>query len=260
MSSPGKPRLVVVGCGIQAGRHMSRRAEAEIRRANQVFVLADPIATERIKSLNSATRSLADCYGESRDRRDTYREMEALILAAVEAGRDVCAVFYGHPGVFADVPHQVIEQARAAGVTATMEPGISAEACLYADLGIDPGRSGVQSFEATQFLICRRSLDPTALVLLWQVALTGNLAHVGFDTWPDRLALLVRKLQHWYAPETEVILYEAAQVPIEPFRAERLPLADLPRARYREYTTLVIPPARPLEVDERWLSALRELD
>lgn len=239
---------------------MSRRAAAEIRRADRVFVLADPIAIELIKSLNPDTRSLADCYGEARDRRETYRDMEAEILGAVWEGHRVCAVFYGHPGVFADVPHHVVERARADGVAAVMEPGISAEACLYADLGIDPGRSGVQSYEATQFLVCRHTPDPTALVLLWQVALTGNLAHVGFDARPDRLALLTRKLQNWYASDAAIILYEAAQLPIEPFRAERLTLAELPRARFREYTTLVIPPARPIESDERWLSALRDLD
>ena len=32
-------------------------------------------------------------------------------------------------------------------------PGISAEYCLVADLGIDPGATGMQSMEATQFMI-----------------------------------------------------------------------------------------------------------
>jgi hypothetical protein len=33
-----------------------------------------------------------------------------------------------------------------------MLPGISAEDCLFADLGIDPGIYGCQSYEATDFL------------------------------------------------------------------------------------------------------------
>jgi hypothetical protein len=35
------------------------------------------------------------------------------------------------------------------GFDAVMLPGISAEDCLFADLGIDPGMIGCQSFEAT---------------------------------------------------------------------------------------------------------------
>ncbi|NBB91820.1 MAG: hypothetical protein GVY32_01465 [Gammaproteobacteria bacterium] len=260
MNAPGDARLVVVGCGIQAARHLSRRSEAEIRRADSVFVLADPMGLEQIKTLNPRTESLDGLYGESRDRRETYRDMEARILSAVEAGQAVCAVFYGHPGVFADVPHDVIRRARQLGAVATMEPGISAEACLYADLGIDPGSRGVQSFEATRFLAYRHKLDPTALVLLWQVALTGNLAHLGFQPDPRRLALLVEKLLHDYPPDTPIILYEAAQLAIEEFRAESLTLACLPGARYKEWTTLVIPPVREAEPDEAWLSRLQALD
>ena len=39
----------------------------------------------------------------------------------------------------------------------------------------------------------------------------------------------------------EVVLYEAAQLPIDAPRMDRLALADLPSAHYEEYTTLVIP-------------------
>src|SRR3546814_14587936 len=77
----------------------------------------------------------------------TYREMVAAMLAEVRAGRRVCGAFYGHPGVFARVPHKAIAQARAEGFEAHMEAGVSAEDCLYADLGIDPGEVGCQHYE-----------------------------------------------------------------------------------------------------------------
>jgi len=169
-------------------------------------------------------------------------------------------VFYGHPGVFAQVPHSAVEKLRHEGLAARMEPGISAEACLYADLGLDPGTRGVQSVEATRLLAYRHALDPTALVLLWQVALAGNLACIGFQPDPRRLQILVEKLSQWYRPDTPVILYEAAQLPIENFRADSMILADLPTARYKEYTTLVIPPAREAGRDERWVRRLEALD
>ena len=43
-------------------------------------------------------------YAEGKSRQDTYREMVGLMLAEVRAGKRVCGAFYGHPGVFADVP------------------------------------------------------------------------------------------------------------------------------------------------------------
>jgi len=74
-------------------------------------------------------------------------------------------------------------QARAEGFGTHMEPGISAEACLYADLDLDPGEHGVQSFEATQFLIQRRMIDPAGLLLLWQISQAAML-HAQ-DSRPD---------------------------------------------------------------------------
>lgn len=234
--------LVVVGSGIQFGRHASERTLSEIRQAQVVFCLADPFALAMITSLRPDTVNLGAHYAPGKDRRQTYREIDAAIMHEVRSGKAVCAVFYGHPGVFADVPHRVIRKTRAEGLPARMEPGVSAEACLYADLGIDPGQRGVQSLEATHFLYFDRQLDPQGLVLLWQVALAGDWSCSRLHAEREGLQALVGKLLRWYPPDHEVILYEAAQLPIESFRAESLRLRDLPDAHYEEFTTLVIPP------------------
>ncbi len=237
--------LVVVGCGIQFGRHISERAVSEIQCADVVFTLADAFSSNCIRDIRPDAIDLCRHYGEGKDRRLTYREMEADIMAEVHAGRRVCTVFYGHPGVFADVPHRAIRLTREAGLDARMEPGVSAEACLYADLGIDPGRTGVQSMESTWFLITEVALEPKSLVLLWQVALTGDLECRRFHAEPEGLRKLVIKLLRWYPPDHPVILYEAARLPFEQFRADRLRLIDLPHAEFKEYTTLVLLPLAP---------------
>src|SRR5690606_35871567 len=125
--------LVVVGSGIQFGRHASERCLSEIREAEVVFCLVDPFALGMIHGFRPDAINLGVYYSPDKDRREIYREIDAVIMAEVEAGKHVCAVFYGHPGVFADVPHAVLRKARAKGIPARMEPGISAEACLYAD-------------------------------------------------------------------------------------------------------------------------------
>ncbi len=234
--------LVVVGSGIDFGRHISERCLSEIREADVVLCLVDPFSLGMIRDFRPDAIHLGVYYADGKDRRETYREMDAAIMEHVRAGKRVCAVFYGHPGVFADVPHTVVRKARAEGFHARMEPGISAEACLYADLGIDPGRRGVQSMEATQFMVHQRVPDTAGLVLLWQVALAGDLTCSRFHAEPGSLQALVERLQRWYPADHEVILYEAARLPIETPRAERLALRDLAQAQYQEYTTLVIPP------------------
>ena len=241
--------LVVVGSGIEFGRHVSERCLSEIREAEVVFCLVDPFALGMIRDFRPDSINLGAYYAPGKDRRVTYREIDAAIMTEVRAGRRVCAVFYGHPGVYADVPHAVIRKARAEGIPARMEPGVSAEACLYADLGIDPGRRGVQSMEATHFMVYERQLDAASLVLLWQVALSGDLSCSRLHAERDGVQALVDRLLRWYPPDHEVILYEAARLPIESFRAERLPLRTLADAHYEEYTTLVIPPLGDLRAD-----------
>lgn len=241
-----EPGLVVVGTGIQLGRHMSARSLSEIQEAECVLALTDGAAHAMIAEMRPDLVDLRVHYAPGKDRRQTYREMEAAIMTEVLAGKRVCAVFYGHPGVFADVPHAVVRKSREAGLSARMEPGISSEACLYADLGIDPGRHGVQSLEATQFLLEEREIDTRSLLLLWQVALTGDTACTRFHAEPRELARLVERLLRDYPADHEVILYEAARLPIEPFRADRMPLRALAEAHYEEYTTLVVPPCAPL--------------
>ena len=247
--APRAGRLVVVGSGIQFGRHVSERGLSEIRDADVVLCLTDPYALAMIKAMRPDVVNLGLHYAPGKDRRATYREIDAAILAQVRAGRQVCAVFYGHPGVFADVPHRVMRQVRALGLEARMEPGISAEACLYADLGMDPGHRGVQSMEATHFLCYDRQPDTTGLVLLWQVALSGDLTCTRLHAERYGLQALLDKLLRWYPADHEVILYEAAQLPIEAPRIEYLPLCALVGAQYREYTTLVIPPLDELRED-----------
>jgi siroheme synthase len=249
-------KLCLVGSGITLGRQISQRTISEILGADVVFSMTDAFCHEWLSGIRADVIGLQQFYGKDKDRRATYREMDAAIMAEVRSGKRVCAVFYGHPGVFADVPHEVIRKAREEGFDAWMEPGISAEACLYADLGIDPGARGVQSFEATQFLVFDRVLDPTALLILWQVALAGDLSCTQFSADPRRLSVLRDKLLRWYPRDTEVILYEAAQLPVGEFRADRLKLSGLPEAAYQEYTTLVLPPVQQWGPDREALAGL----
>src|SRR5207244_11062689 len=99
-----------------------------------------------IKDINPSAESLYPYYRQGESRMIAYVEMIERILYEVRKGLRVCAAFYGHPGVFVYPSHEAIKQARLEGYSAKMLPGISAEDCLFADLGIDPARNGCQSF------------------------------------------------------------------------------------------------------------------
>lgn len=259
MSQEGS--LACVGTGMMLGAHMGPRARATIEQADVVFAaVSDPLVELWVQQMHSDVRSLQPCYAEGKSRRDTYREMVEAMLAEVRAGRRVCGAFYGHPGVFAQVPHRAVAQARAEGYEAHMEPGVSAEDCLYADLGIDPGTYGCQHYEASQFMFYRRRIDPSAYLVLWQVGVAGDRSLRRFSTGQGHRQLLVERLSEDYPADHPITLYEAATLPITTPRMEEMPLSGLVAAELSLQTTLVVPPGIPLQRDEAMLDRIAQLD
>jgi hypothetical protein len=254
--------FVAVGLGMMLGAHLSPRARSEIEQADAVFVLvSDAIVELWLQRMRPDMRSLQPFYAEGKRRTDSYREMIEAMLTEVRAGKRVCGVFYGHPGVFAQVPHHAVAQARAEGFDAQMQPGISAEDCLYADLGIDPATYGCQHYEASQLLFFRRRLDPSAYLVLWQIGLTGDRSLARFGTGPAYRRLLVDLLaEEGYPAAHEVVVYEAATLPIAQPRIERIALGGLIEAQLHPQTTLVVPPARPMQRNEAMLARIAALD
>jgi uncharacterized protein YabN with tetrapyrrole methylase and pyrophosphatase domain len=243
------------------GAHIGPRARATIEQADVVFgAVSDPLVELWLQRMHADVRSLQPYYAEGKSRHDTYREMTAAMLAEVRAGRQVCGAFYGHPGVFAKVPHKAIAQARAEGFEAHMEPGVSAEDCLYADLGIDPGDVGCQHFEASQFMFYRRRIDPSAYLVLWQVGVAGDRSVRRFGTGRAYRRLLVERLAEDYPTGHVATLYEAATLPIVAPRMERVPMWRLVDADLHMHTTLVLPPAIGLQRDEAMMERIRQLD
>jgi hypothetical protein len=209
--------LVAVGTGIRAGLQTTPEAREHIRAADCVFYLAaDQLTPLWIERLNSAAESLHGFYAPGKPRETTYAEIVDRVLGAVREGRRVCAVAYGHPGIFASPLHAAVRRAREEGYAAEMLPAVSAEDCLFADLGLDPGSDGAQSFEATDFLIRRRPVDPSSLLVLWQIGLIGIGEHrARRDCWnPAGLKLLGEVLAESYGADHPAIVYHAATLPL----------------------------------------------
>nr|WP_026034084.1 SAM-dependent methyltransferase [Dyella japonica] len=251
-----------MGLGMTLGSHLTPLARSHIAQSDVVFAgVSDGIVEAWLQRMHADVRSLQPYYREGKSRRDTYQEWVELMMAEVRAGKRVCGVFYGHPGIFAWSPHKAIEVARAEGYPAHMEPGISAEDCLYADLGIDPGRFGCQHFEASQLLLFERRIDPTGYLVLWQVGHVGDLSLARFGaTGPAYRQLLVDLLAQDYPLDHALIIYRAATLPIQQPRIRRVALRDLPHAELTAEETVVLPPARAMKPNLAVRARLAELD
>jgi precorrin-3B methylase len=253
--------LVCVGVGMTLGSHITPLARSYIEKSDVVYtVMPDGVMELWLMTMHSDVRSLQSYYGEGKPRPHTYRQMVSAMLGEVRAGKNVCGAFYGHPGVFTWPTHRALELAREEGYRAHMEPGVSAADCLYADLGIDPGKYGCQHFEASQFMLYRRRLDTAAYLILWQVGVAGDLSMARFSTGASHRRILLEVLLRDYDAAHEVILYSAATLPTSRPQIVRLPLSALPEAKCDMKTTLIVPPSTPLEPDENMRERLRALE
>jgi precorrin-6B methylase 1 len=248
--------LTVVGTGIDVGGQLTPQAQAAFVGADEaLYLVGDPVAVRLLEGMNPKARSLHGLYREGKDRLTTYGEMVEAMLGPARSGHDVCAAFYGHPGVFVYPARVAMDRAREDGLRVRMFPGISSLDCLFADLGLDPAVSGCQIYHATDFVLNRTTPDPTAFLLLLQISVIAQPAHVDQADW-SHLPVLVEYLRELYPPEHEVIAYEASPLPLIPPAVERLPLSGLAGAELSVGMTLVVPPAATATADPTMLRRL----
>lgn len=245
-----KGSLIVVGTGIKTVGQMTMEAISHLRGADHVlYVVGDVIADEVIHQLNPSCESLAYLYEANKPRISTYEEMVEQVLNSVRSGLATCLACYGHPGVFVYPSHEAVRRARAEGFPAKILPGISAEDCLFADLGVDPAVYGCQSYEATDFLVNSRGIDPSSSTILWQVGVVGDSTYQGTKYDMSALPLLVQRLLRVYPPTHTGYVYEAAVLPETEPVIRPAPLYALESAGLSPASTLYIPPAQPPAVD-----------
>lgn len=252
-----KGMLTIVGSGLHPGQ-MTLEAESAIRSAEVVLlIIPTALAVHHILQLNSNVVNLLEFY-DGRTRPETYAAMTSAMLDRVYAGQEVCVVAYGHPGVFVTPTHNALRQLKSEGYSARMLPGVAADACLIADLGVDPAEHGWQAYEATSFLLTQPQVTTTSALVLWQIGLTGEFSLTQFSPGKNGLDAMVNCLAQWYPDKHQVCIYEASISPLQSPRIEWISVASLREAQLKDYSTLFIPPVqRASLIEERllWLNA-----
>ncbi|WP_454782823.1 SAM-dependent methyltransferase [Legionella sp. WA2022007384] len=252
-----KASLIVVGCGIKFFAHMTKEVIAYIKQSDVVLYLVnDPILKLWIQQQNQYTESLDQVYFSCPNRADSYSLITDYVLENLYQNKHVCFVLYGHPSVYAKPGLDAVKKAKEKGYYAKILPAISAEACLFADLLVDPGSSGCQSFEASDFLIHQRQFDISSHLILWQINAVGILNHETTNNKKVGILLLLDYLTKYYEVTDRIIIYEAAQYPgFEPVITQTQ-LKYLSDIQLSNLSTLYIPPAKITACDQTILKAL----
>ncbi len=234
--------LTIVGAGIRPGLHTTQEARVRIEQASKVlYLLAEQAPTAWIEKLNASAESLAPVYQPERDHAEVYEALVAAMLEWVRRGDDVCVVTYGNPAVFDQSSHEAVRRARAEGFPAKILPGISALDCLFVDLGLDPGKDGLQCFDATDFLELGKVPDPGVPLVLWQISVIGD-TKTGGTVNREGLRSLGERLAEFYGDDHEVIVYEATPFPAGRPLIEPCLLKGLTDAPVTGLSTLYVPP------------------
>lgn len=249
--------LVVVGSGIKFFSHLTTEAITYIQQSDVVLYLVnDPILKLWIQKQNKNTETLDFLYNSSPLRTEVYQRITDYVLGHLYQKKHVCFVLYGHPSLFSRPGLEAVKQAQKEGYFAKILPAISAEACLFADLLIDPGSLGYQSFEATDFLIHQRKFDASSHLILWQIDAIGIVDQESTNNKKTGILLLLDYLKHFYNSEDKIIIYEAAQYPgFEP-KITRIKLQHLPDIQLSAISTLYVPPIKKAKCNDMVLSAL----
>jgi len=266
-----KGSLVIVGTGILTPAHLSQESIARIKSAEIVHVLVpDPLGLSTIEKLNPNIKNLGALYfnkdtpENGANRLQAYNLMVDAILSDVRAGLKVCAIFSGHPGVFVYPSHTSINKAKQQGFDALMLPAISAEDCLFADLGLDPGDLGCQAYEASQFMFYQHSINIHAALILWQIGVVGDETLTKLQPSENGLLMLTEKLLRSYPADHKITLYEATTLPIMPPRVEEITIAQLANAKVKTITTLYVPPLSEPKLDrtfcDKWQVDIGQLE
>lgn len=249
--------LIVVGSGIKSISHLSIEAQTYIQKSDKVLYSAnEPIMEAWIKKNSINSESLNRFENLDPLRANCYSAMAAHILAEVKKEQNICVVLYGHPTFFAMPALEAAWGLRSEGYAVKILPAISAEDCLFADLLIDPGSTGCQSYEATDFLIREKKADTSNHLILWQVGLIGAFGSIQNHNNHIGINLLYKYLKGFYPDNHKIVSYEASlyshlEPKIEISTLERLSFLHL-----TAITTLYIPPTHLSKINHQILNQL----
>ncbi|HAT2053601.1 SAM-dependent methyltransferase [Legionella pneumophila] len=240
--------LALVGTGIKTIAHITEEAKGYICTCDKVLYLVnEPLLERYIHKLAKSSESLDAIYFNAKSRENAYKNVAQFIYGEIEDVDSLCVVIYGHPCVFA-TPGLLAFSGLSNNIKTVVCPGISAQDCLYADLRFDPASGGIQSFDATEYLLYDRSVDISSHVVVNQIGMVGNLGLPTNTVNFEAINFIKNKLIKLYKNGKKAIIYEAALYPGTHPKITEFELEQLDRQELTTLSTLYIPPDENLRM------------
>jgi uncharacterized protein YabN with tetrapyrrole methylase and pyrophosphatase domain len=246
------PDIYLLGTGIMSVWHLTRETEACLRASSQVFLIDAGFGVERhISNLGPKVYNLLNEYKEGTSRLDSYRAMAAKVVAAAMNNPPVSLAVYGHPTLFVYPSTLIRKAAHHLGLRVHTAAAVSSFDTMLIDLDIDPGKYGLQMFDANAVLIEHRKLDPEVPCLLLQVDAVESVFHITGRSRPSRFKRLQEHLLQYYPPDHMVTNIRSSSFPIFEAEKHHFQLQHLGKefAEKGLGGTLYLPPARDTELD-----------
>lgn len=255
--------LIIAGTGIKFLSHLTIEVKSAIETSScVVFLLNEPAMKNWITKHAKKYISMDKTYFSSSSRADTYYKIADELLLHLKEYNDICFLIYGHPTFFSSVVGEIKKRISFEEVLVQIMPGISALDCLFADLNIDPGTRGLQSYDATEFILYDESFSVSAHLVLWQIAIVGELRvinnnNINLSCQKKALSLLKSKLMKQYPEDHKIILYVASQYPGVDFEHSEFKLRELTTVNIPRLATLYIPPLDTKKVNLSVMNLLK---
>jgi len=162
--------VYLCGFGLKFPHDLTLETVAILRSVKTIFCL--PMVDLAGIAPNAEIVDLTDCYGASLDRALSYQLMADRVLSCAFAGT-VAFVTYGHPSVGTTATRLILDGAKRSGLTTCVTNAPSSIEAVCSQLRIDPF-DGVEIWDATAYLLHRRSISADATLLLMQVPYVGS--------------------------------------------------------------------------------------
>lgn len=243
-------RLIIAGSGIQFLTHLTYQTKIAIEKCSYLmFLVHDPATKNWLNYVKPGCKSLDAIYYAYESREESYNAVASAVINTAKKINNSLFLIYGHPTIFSSVTSKIIEKAK--DVEIEIYPGISALDCLLADLKIDPGYRGIQSFDATEFILYNHIINPYSHMIIWQPAVIGHLEIIkndiiNLERRKIATSLLKARLENCYESNHPIYIYEASNYPGVNFYSKKVCLSTLLNESLPRLSSLYIPPLKDI--------------
>ena len=232
------PDLILAGFGASDALQITVEAQQAVVRAGRVLALGLPGRLRTVLERQGVEITDLDDRFAGAAAAEAYAATAAAVLARAEQDPPAVFLSQGNPLLLNAVNRYLVVEANKRKLTVRVYPGVSPVDAIVADLGIDVGRSGLQTLSARGLVDRPVSLNPMTPMLLLQLA---GVATDGASA--EAYGRLLAVLEHAYPPSQPVTMLNMpgdgritrATVTIERF-AELLPHIDASSSLFIDIT------------------------